>query len=180
MKSSYISMLDKILSKKKFCWLFIYLFKFPAKLEFQILSHNKYNMFHVLSHNRYVGKYIIFYQCIFSLFLISHFLIFSLSQLYRFKSNKPKNTHFALMLSLSIVVQTMSPNIPPHLTNNLRDLDFTDHSIGSRSLTHSPNQIKLSDGSSPILGGSNGCVWGGLFVWLKLIYSFSTHITNYF
>ena len=158
-------------------------------------------MFHVLSHNRYVGKNIIFDQCIFSLSLISRFLIFSLSQLYRFKSNKPKNTHycvtaspnlgykclkngwiffFALMLSLSIVAQTMSPDIPPHLTNNLRDLDLTDHSIGNRSLTHSPDQIKLSGGSSQILGVSNGWVWGGLLVWLKLIYSFSTHITNYF
>ena len=160
-------------------------------------------MFHVLSHNRYVGKNIIFDQCIFSLFLISHFLIFSLSQLYRFKSNKPKNTRhcvtaspdlgykclkngwiffffFALMLSLSIVAQTMSLDILPHLTNNLGNLDLTDHSIGSRSLTHSLDQIKLSDGSSPILGVSNGRVWGGLLVWLKLIYSFSTYITNYF
>ena len=59
-------------------------------------------MFHVLSHNRYVGKNIIFDQCIFSLFLISHFLIFSLSQLYRFKSNKPKNTHYCV---------TASPNL---------------------------------------------------------------------
>ena len=74
----------------------------------------------------------------------------------------------------------MSPDIPPHLTNNLRDLDLTNHSIGNRSLTHSPDQIKLSGGSSPILGVSNGWVWGGLLFWLKLIYSFSTHITNYF
>ena len=143
-------------------------------------------MFHVLSHNRYVGKNIIFDQCIFSLFLISRFLIFSLSQLFRFKSNKPKNTHycvpasldlgykclkngwiyiyiyiyiyFALMLSLSIVAQTLSSNILPHLTNNVRDLDSTDRSISNRSLTHTPHQIKLSGGSSPILGVSNGWV----------------------
>ncbi|KAK4597086.1 hypothetical protein RGQ29_014907 [Quercus rubra] len=45
----------------------------------------------------------------------------------------------------------MSPDIPPHLTNNLRDLDLIDLSIGSRSLTHSPDQINLSDGSSLVL-----------------------------
>ena len=66
---------------------------------------------------------------------------------------------YALMLSLSIVAQTMSLDILPHLTNNLRDLDLIDHSIGSRSLTHSLDQIKLSGGSSPTLGVSNG---GGL------------------
>ena len=63
---------------------------------------------------------------------------------------------FALMLSLSIVAQTMSPDIPPHLTNNLRDLDLIDLSIGSRSLTHSPDQINLSGGSSLVLRVSNG------------------------
>ena len=84
------------------------------------------------------------------------------------------------MLSLSIVAQTLSPDILPHLTNNVRDLDSTDRSINNKSLTHSPDQIKLSGDSSPILGVSNGWVWGGLLVWLKLIYSFSTHITNYF
>ena len=157
-------------------------------------------MFHVLSRNRYVGKNIIFDQCIFSLFLIYCCLFFSLSQLYRFKSNKPKNTHHCVTASPNLgykclkngwiffcfdaIIINCSPDhsldILPHLTNNLRGLDFIDHSIGSRSLTHSLDQIKLSGGSSPILGVSNGRVWGGLLIWLKLIYSFSTCITNYF
>ena len=157
-------------------------------------------MFHVLSHNRYVGKNIIFDQCIFSLFLISHFLIFSLSQLYRFKSNKPKNTHYCVTASPNLGYKCLTNGwilfcfdaiiincSPDHVTwhsappnQHLRDLDLTNHSIGSKSLIHSLDQIKLSGGSSPILGVSNGWVWGGLLVWLKLIYSFSTHITNYF
>ena len=63
---------------------------------------------------------------------------------------------FALILSLSIVAQTLSPDIPPPLTNKLRDLDLIDHSIGSRFITHSPDLIKLYGGLSPILGVSNG------------------------
>ena len=72
---SCISVLDKIHSKKRFFWLFIYLFKFPVKLKFQILSHNLYNMFHVLSHNRYVGKNIFFDQCIFFFFCFDSIII---------------------------------------------------------------------------------------------------------
>ena len=152
-------------------------------------------MFNFLSHNRYVCKNIIFDQCIFSFFLISLFPIFLLSQLYGLKSNKPKNTHycvtaladlgykwlkngwifFALILSLSIVAQTWSPDILPHPTNNLRDLDLIDHSIGNWSVTHSPDQIKLSGGSSPILGVSNGWVWDGQLDWV-----YKTHLPIYY
>ena len=117
--------------------------------------------FQKLSHNRYVGKNIIFDQCIFSSVSISPFLIFSLSQLYGFKSNKLKNTHYCVTASLdlgykwlkncwiffffffytslSIVAQTMSPNIPPNPTNNLRHLDLIGHSVNSKSLIHSPD-----------------------------------------
>ena len=55
-----------------------------------------------MSHNRYGGKNIIFDQCIFSSVSISPFLIFSLSQLYGFKSNKPKNTHYCVIASLDL------------------------------------------------------------------------------